>query len=332
MPEFKSVFGEEIEMHLSVREAELSHEAYRHCRRTMILFDEFLYRINHKEKELPEQVIETWIKEVSTGISISTCSQHVYFIRLLLLFLANSGYSCFIPKTLKVNDTYVPYLYSDDEIEKIFLAADSLMVSRARKNRFAEKEIPLILRLLYCCGLRLGETINIKVGDLDFERNLIILRVTKKYKQRIVPVGNELAEIIHRYCIGMELLNDSEAFLFPEGDRNKHISADNVNNYFRTIKKNAGIGCEIQTVGGGRGACLHCFRHTFSVRSFDKNERYGIKASESVPFLSTYLGHDSLYETEKYLKFSGNYFEDVLSKFDDYSGELFPEVTINEES
>jgi len=36
-------------------------------------------------------------------------------------------------------------------------------------------------------------------------------------------------------------------------------------------------------------------------------------------------------ETEKYLKFSGNYFEDVLSKFDDYSGELFPEVTINED-
>ncbi|ETP71175.1 hypothetical protein UYO_2875 [Lachnospiraceae bacterium JC7] len=61
-----------------------------------------------------------------------------------------------------------------------------------------------------------------------------------------------------------------------------------------------------------------------------KNERSGIKASESVPFLSTYLGHDSLYETEKYLKYSGNYFEDTLTKFDDYSGELFPEVIIYE--
>ncbi len=40
--------------------------------------------------------------------------------------------------------------------------------------------MPLILRLLFCCGLRIGETVNIKVGDLDFERDLIVLRVTKK--------------------------------------------------------------------------------------------------------------------------------------------------------
>ena len=99
--------------------------------------------------------------------------------------------------------------------------------------------------------------------------------------------------------------------------------------YFRIIREKAGITCNDQAEHG-RGACLHCFRHSFAVRSFDKNERSGIKASESVPFLSTYLGHDSLYETEKYLKYSGNYFEDTLTKFDDYSGELFPEVIIYE--
>ena len=70
------------------------------------------------------------------------------------------------------------------------------MVTRATKNRYVEKEMPLFLRLLYCCGLRVGETVSIKVGDLDFDRNLIILRVTKKYKQRLVPFGKDLAEII----------------------------------------------------------------------------------------------------------------------------------------
>lgn len=108
-----------------------------------------------------------------------------------------------------------------------------------------------------------------------------------------------------------------------------HISTNNVGNYYRSIRKLAGISSN-ESLESGRGACLHCFRHTFAVRAFDKNERDGIKASESVPFLSTYLGHDSLYETEKYLKYSGNYFEDTLTKFDDYSGELFPEVIIYE--
>ena len=118
-------------------------------------------------------------------------------------------------------------------------------------------------------------------------------------------------------------------FLFPGEDTHSHISANNVGNYYRIIRKKAGIDSHCQ-IKNGRGAGLHCFRHTFAVRSFDQNERNGIKASESVPFLSTYLGHDSLYETEKYLKFSGNYFEDTLTKFNDYSGELFPEVIIYE--
>lgn len=329
MAEFNSVFGEEISMHLTVREAELSHEAYRHYRRTMILFDEYLSRINHSDKEIPELVIESWIREVSVGISVNTLGLHVHYIRQLLLFLTVLGYTCFIPRTLTVRDTYVPYLYSDEDIERIFAAADSLRVLKTRKNKFAEKEIPLILRLLYCCGLRIGETLNIKVGDLDFKRNLIVLRVTKKYKQRLVPFGKELAEIIYRYCIGMGILNDSDAYLFPADDRNSHISASSVGNYYRVIREMAGVSYSKQE-DYGRGACLHCFRHSFAVRSFDKNERGGIKASESVPFLSTYLGHDSLYETEKYLKYSGNHFEDTLTKFDDYSGELFPEVIIYE--
>ena len=329
MAEFNSVFREEILMHLSVREAELSHEAYRHYRRTLILFDDYLYRINHVDKEIPEPIIESWIREVSTEVSVNTSSQHVHYIRQLLQFLTDLGYTCFIPRTLTTHDTYVPYLYSDEDIEKIFAAVDSLRVSRARKNKFAEKEMPLILRLLYCCGLRVGETVCIKVGDLDFERNLIILRVTKKNKQRLVPFGKDLAEIIYRYCIGMGILNDSDAYLFPADDAKSHISPGSVGNYFRIIRGKAGITYNDQTEKG-RGACLHCFRHSFAVRSFDKNERSGIKASESVPFLSTYLGHDSLYETEKYLKYSGTHFEDTLTKFDVYSGDLFPEVVIYE--
>ena len=202
-------------------------------------------------------------------------------------------------------------------------------VTRARKNIYVEKEMPLILRLLFCCGLRIGETVNIKVGDLDFERDLIVLRVTKKYKQRLIPFGKDMAEILYRYCIGMGILNVFDAYLFPAEDTHNHISTNSVGNYYRYIRKLAGIsGGEL--IKNGRGACLHCFRHTFAVRSFDKNERDGIKASDSVPYLSTYLGHDSLYETEKYLKYSGNHFKDTLTKFEDYSGELFPEVIIYE--
>ena len=86
-------------------------------------------------------------------------------------------------------------------------------------------------------------------------------------------------------------LNDilKDTWTDVHSDKGKHFC------YYRIIRKKAGIDSHCQ-IKNGRGACLHCFRHTFAVRSFDKNERNGIKASESVPFLSTYLGHDSLYD------------------------------------
>jgi integrase/recombinase XerD len=327
--EFKSVFYEEIEIHLSLRKEELSNEAFRHYKRTVKLFDEYLYKINHTKKIIDESVVEEWIKEVSKGISVNTASQHVHYIRQLLLYLLDCDYPCFIPKTVITRDIYVPYLYSDDDIENIFKAADSLVAPRTVKNVYIENEMPLFLRLLFCCGLRVSEALNIKVSDIDFQRNLIVLRVTKKYKQRMVPYEDSLAEIIHLYCVAMGTLNDSEAFLFPTLDKYVPVSATTVGNYYRIIRKKAEIRND-KRKSNKRGACLHCFRHTFAVKSFDKNERNGIRASESVPFLSTYLGHDSLYETEKYLKYSGNFFDDTLTKFETFAGDLFPEVNFDE--
>ena len=274
-------------------------------------------------------IIEAWIKKISDGISVNTVGGHVHYIRQLLSFLIDNGYYCFIPKTIALKDTYVPYLYTDQDIETIFKAADSFTAPHAVKNKSITYEMPLLLRLLFCCGMRVSEAINIKVGDIDLERKLFILRVTKKYKQRLVPFGTELSEIIYLYCVSMGILHNSEAYLFPENDLYTHISANSAGNYYRIIRKKAEIN-NLQQSKNGRGACLHCFRHTFAVRSFDKNERGGISQRESVPFLSTYLGHDSLYETEKYLKYSGDFFEDTLTRFESFAGDLFPEVDINE--
>ena len=312
-----------------LRKEELGTEAFRHYKRTVGLFDDYLYNVNHTKKAIDESVVASWIKEVSDGISINTTSQHIHYIRQFLLFLKDSGYSCFIPKTIMTRDTYVPYLYTDQDIENIFIAADSFTAPHAIKNVYIEKEMPLLLRLLFCCGLRVGETINIKVGDVDFNRHLIILRVTKKYKQRLVPFNEKLSEIIYLYCAAMSILNNSEAYLFPSSDKYTHVSANSVGNYYRVIRKKAGI-INKQGTKNERGACLHCFRHTFAVRSFDINERKGISFCESVPFLSTYLGHDCLYETEKYLKYSGDYFKDTLAKFESFSDGLLPELNFYE--
>lgn len=326
---YGSVFREEFDTYIALRKAELSNDTFRHCKRTVKIFDDYLCKRSHTKKEIPEHIVEEWVKEISKDISLSTTRQYVHHIRHLLLHLRSIGYSCFVPKTVQSKDTYIPHLYSDEEIKNIILAVDSLKAPRAVKNIYIEKEMPLLVRLLLCCGLRVGEALMIKVGDIDFERNLIILRVTKKYKQRMVPYDEQLANIIYHYCAAMGLLGDSEAYLFPTIDKEIPLSPNSARNYFKEVLNDAGIQ-RTAISRYARGACLHCFRHTFAVRSFDKNERNGTTPFEHVPFLSTYLGHDSLYETEKYLKYSGNYFSDTLLKFEQYAGDLFPEVIIHE--
>lgn len=326
---FKSVFSTEMETNLILRKEELGSDAFRHYQHTVKLFDDYLYNIGLKEKLVDESVVEGWIKSVSKGISIKTIGGYINCVRQLLLYLVKNGYSCFIPKNMVSKDTYVPYLYTDHDIESIFETVDSFTAPNATVNIYISYEMPLLLRLLLCCGLRVGETVNIKVGDIDFNKKLIVLRVTKKCKQRLVPYDEHLAEIIYRYCIAMKFLNDPEAYLFPSNNKYDHVSPGTVNNYFRVIRRKSGIVAGNKK-SNSRGVCLHCFRHTFAVKSFDQNERRGLSPREAVPFLSTYLGHDSLLETEKYLKYGGDYFGDTLTKFEAFAEELFPEVSFDE--
>lgn len=111
--------------------------------------------------------------------------------------------------------------------------------------------------------------------------------LTKKYKQRLVPYEEKLADIIYRYCAAMGILTDSEAYLFPTIDKDISLTSNTVRNYFKEILTAAGIQND-RLKNHERGACLHCLRHTFVIKSFDKNKCNCIKACDSVPFFPKY--------------------------------------------
>lgn len=71
---------------------------------------------------------------------------------------------------------------------------------------------------------------------------------------------------------------------------------------------------------------MHCFRHVFVFKSFANAEQDGRSIDDSIPYLSIYLGHDSLGETEKYLKFSSDMYPEAIELFEEYAGDVFPEV------
>lgn len=215
----------------------------------------------------------------------------------------------------------MPYLFSDDEVQQIFEAADSLQLSYHAKSNI---ELPMLLRMLYSCGFRLSELLAVRVGDINFERGFVLLKTAKRRKQRIVPFGDALTKMLNRYCLAMDLMGSPENYIFPGRSKGTHLSRCWTEMLFRTILQNIGI--YTRSDGQSRGPCLHCFRHLFAIKSFAQAEQAGRPVNDSIPFLSIYMGHNDLTETEKYLKFSSDMFPENTELFEAYTEGIFPEV------
>ena len=115
------------------------------------------------------------------------------------------------------------------------------------------------------------------------------------------------------------VIGQPDAWLFPGKDDSVHISLKTVDNRFRRILDEISISRPDKKYE--RGACFHCLRHTFVQRSFVQLKEMGISVDNSVPYLSIYLGHSNLRQTERYMKFTTDMFLDEFQKFAAFSGD-----------
>lgn len=187
----------------------------------------------------------------------------------------------------------------------------------------------MILRLMFGCGLRIGETLSLKMKDIDLDVGILLLKHTKGEKQRLVSMHVSLTKILRRYCMAMGLIGYPEAYLFPTADTTKSVTVSAARHKFNLILEKGNISLPGRKKHQ-RGPCLHCLRHVFVFKSFANAETAGRRIDDIVPYLSIYLGHDSLKETEKYLKFSSEMFPDAMELFSNYSSQVFPEVNFDE--
>jgi integrase len=320
---FRSIFKNEINDFLSLREKSMSISGYKHYSGYLASFDTYLATLCLKERNITEAIINGWLGRLKG--KTSSKANEVISIRMFLKYLQVLGVPVYLPITPKVVDDYIPYIFSDSELKKIFTAADNFTVNYTQHNPNMQIEFPMIMRLLYGCGLRIGETLKLQMKDVDLDGGIITILHAKKDKQRLVPMSTSLAEILMQYCLAMGIIGIPYALLFPGIDPSKPASVRSIRNKFDVIAKSLEITLK-ERQWHERGPCMHCFRHVFAFKSFAKAEREGRSIDDSIPFLSVYLGHDSLSETEKYLKFSSEMYPKALELFEEYTESVFPEV------
>ena len=240
------------------------------------------------ETAITKRMFDAWLEQRE----FKTNSNHAHIVtnaRTFLRYLRFVGEDVFIPgDDYSVNvPRYTPYIFTDDELTRLFNAFDSIPASNASPKR--EYIIPVLFRMMYCCGMRPGEPLSILKQDIDLNSGEIYIRQAKGYKDRRILISDDLLELCRKYAG----LMPTEKYFFERilGER---ISTEWAGDQFILAWSLSGL----PKRGHPRPYDL---RHNFAARLIIRWVNEGKEVLELMPFLSAYLGHMDLDSTLYYV-------------------------------
>jgi len=176
----------------------------------------------------------------------------------------------------------LPDVLSKDEVKRIILNTNNL------KHK-------CIIVLIYSCGLRRSEAINLKIEDIDSSRMLIKIRGGKGYKDRYVQLAKSLLNILREYYMEYK----PKVYIF-EGQNNKRYSSTSISNVIKDAAKKAGI---------KKRVFPHILRHSFATHHLEQGT--------DLRYIQEWLGHNSSKTTEIYTHISEKDFKKFNNPIDE---------------
>lgn len=294
----------------------------------LLSFDQLLSESDQSSSEIPKITVEAWCLKRTNESEVTRYARIVCLVQFLS-YLRDCGFKAYVPLLPKYpRSTFIPYIYTHDQINAIFTACDQLQLGckDMRSNLFV---MPCLLRMLYATGIRIGEALSLKNQDVNIADQHLTLKRTKNTKDRLVPFTNSLASVCtdylkHRNALRVEELNqpDKPFFISLIGDR---CSNANIERWFRRVL----IKAKIPINSNGNGPRLHDIRHSFSCHSFMKLVNDGMNLYCSWPYLSTYLGHQSLRATEQYIRLTQQLHPELIRDAEKMYIDILPNILDN---
>ena len=319
---YNSSLAKEMNMYIEMRTECMSPGTVSSDKGTLAELDSFLVENSITEKSLSEATLNLW-KDGLSGKS-KTKNNKIGTVRGFVKYINTLGYEAFIPENIRVKSDYIPYIFTDEEIEQLIYYADNISVSRSA-SKFLHLKVPMVIRILYSCGTRLGETMALKRKDIDFKNSTLFFRETKFSKERCIPVHHSLLRILERYCFATGIMDKPDDFLFPGKKPGTHFTTRQMSEWFSILLEKADID-QTDKTDSGRGACIHCLRHLFVLKAMQQLEKAGHPVDMNDLLLPTYLGHTHMLDTDKYMRFSGVQVPESLQAFEDFTNNLIPTV------
>ncbi len=286
----------------------LRHYAYRSEQTYLDWARRFIaYAMAHELDWRKEDAVRSYLSHLATAQNVAASTQNQAFNALLFLQREVLG--------TVVGDIGGVRAKRGKKLPVVLTVQEAAAVLKA-----AEGDVKLMLELTYGAGLRVSETVRLRVKDLDFDNRLVFVRAGKGDKDRssllprrlITPLQRQLQEVkaIHDqdlaaghgsvympFALDRKYVNASREFgwqyVFPARDlavdprggvvRRHHIGDEVLQRTMRAAVQKAGI---------TKPATVHTLRHSFATHLLLK----GVNIRE----VQKYLGHESVETTMIY--------------------------------
>jgi integrase/recombinase XerD len=153
-----------------------------------------------------------------------------------------------------------------------------------------------MLSLIYACGLRRSELLNLKLTDVDSKRGLLIIRNAKGKKDRVAPLSDKIVSLLREYYVTFKPVN----WLFEGQTKGEKYSEKSLESVLKQSLQKAGI---------KKPVSLHWLRHSYATHL--------LEAGTDLRYIQELLGHKSSKTTEIYTHVSTRSLQNIKSPFDE---------------
>lgn len=310
---FSGPFKEDINKYIDYR-VNIKHQKLNTVISCLKQFD--IYTIEMKtDNVLTRELVEKWLM-IKENEDTKSFNKRLYTMRVFAKYLNMIGKKSFVINTkYYLKETkFVPHIYTDKEIGMFFNTIDICINDSSKFFPNQIILIKLIFKLLYCCGLRISECLNLEFDDINLVDRSIRIKNAKFNKSRLIFIDEELTNDLNYYITNYS--NNKNHYMFYNNLTNNKVSYSFIITTFHKIISNSGLNKD-------KRYRIHDFRHTFAVNNirnaFNNNEDIDVL----LPILMNYMGHSDIKETEYYLRLTPDVYENMVKKYEKKFNNIF---------
>ena len=278
---------EEVRNELTEFESFLKQSRYSEKTISIYLESLIVFLSFYKDKQITEignKYLITFNKEFIIRNNYSSSYQNQVINAIKLFFKSVKFDKLDIEKIVRPRREHkLPNVLSKEEVSSIINSLTNL------KHR-------TMLSLIYACGLRRGELLRLKIGDVDSKRKLLNIYQSKGKKDRIIPISEKVIDMLREYY----KIYRPGIWLFEGQQAGEQYSEQSLQN----VVKSACFKARIK-----KPVSCHWLRHSYATHL--------LEVGTDLRFIQELLGHKSSRTTEIYTHVSTKSLQNIRSPFDD---------------